>query len=280
MLTEVPDIPVSEIRLPFPAIYVRVPANLLTLSSLRPGETERVPMHSFLVLEKQLLQSFDTTDVSFECNAAVQMQRAFGGDMVNAIRQKYSGQPRSRQWTINAFAGDVNIERILAMFSPSGDESFSEYSATLQRSFSEEKKDLERYATDEPDDCVLDAVMTMVFNLCLYLGAGIETTKYSRPVTGKHWKRTRYQKLGSIVKLPQQLIESASAYAHKGVVPAAWKLRTKHTVRGHWRNQACGPGMKLRKRIWVEPYWKGPDTAEEMERIYKAETLAESGRAH
>ena len=30
-------------------------------------------------------------------------------------------------------------------------------------------------------------------------------------------------------------------------------------VRGHWRNQACGPSLTERKRTWIEPYWKGPE---------------------
>lgn len=32
-------------------------------------------------------------------------------------------------------------------------------------------------------------------------------------------------------------------------------------VRGHWRNQRCGPQKKETKRIRIEPYWKGPAEA-------------------
>jgi len=32
-------------------------------------------------------------------------------------------------------------------------------------------------------------------------------------------------------------------------------------VSGHWRQQACGPGRKLRKPLWVSPYLKGPEDA-------------------
>lgn len=32
-------------------------------------------------------------------------------------------------------------------------------------------------------------------------------------------------------------------------------------VRGHWRNQACGPGRKERKRIWIEDHQRGPEDA-------------------
>lgn len=34
-------------------------------------------------------------------------------------------------------------------------------------------------------------------------------------------------------------------------------VRTR--VSGHWRNQPHGPGRELRKLIWIEPFWRGPD---------------------
>lgn len=38
-------------------------------------------------------------------------------------------------------------------------------------------------------------------------------------------------------------------------------LTVQFLVRGHWRNQACGPKLAQHKVIWVEPYWKGPEDA-------------------
>lgn len=32
-------------------------------------------------------------------------------------------------------------------------------------------------------------------------------------------------------------------------------------VRGHYRNQACGPAQTQRKIIWIQPHWKGDDGA-------------------
>jgi hypothetical protein len=32
-------------------------------------------------------------------------------------------------------------------------------------------------------------------------------------------------------------------------------------VRGHWRNQACGPGLRDRRATWIQPHWKGPENA-------------------
>lgn len=38
-----------------------------------------------------------------------------------------------------------------------------------------------------------------------------------------------------------------------------FKVSTQFLVRGHWRWQACGPKFSLRRRQWIEPYWKGPE---------------------
>ncbi len=40
-------------------------------------------------------------------------------------------------------------------------------------------------------------------------------------------------------------------------------------VRGHWRNQAHGPGRALRKQIRIEAFWKGPEESRILLRNYK-----------
>lgn len=40
-------------------------------------------------------------------------------------------------------------------------------------------------------------------------------------------------------------------------------------VRGHWRNQAHGPGRSLRKQIRIEGFWKGPEEGRVLLRNYK-----------
>jgi len=62
--------------------------------------------------------------------------------------------------------------------------------------------------------------------------------------------------LGSPVKV--NAIPAMHAFL-TGEVNRAFKVRW--VVRGHWRNQACGPGHADRTRKWIEPYWKGRDDA-------------------
>jgi len=42
-------------------------------------------------------------------------------------------------------------------------------------------------------------------------------------------------------------------------------------VRGHWRQQAHGPARSLRKTLWIQPFWKGPEESRVLLRTYKAE---------
>lgn len=76
--------------------------------------------------------------------------------------------------------------------------------------------------------------------------------------------------LGREVKLSPASIEAARELAlgeSKDAVKG-WKVRTQFTVRGHWRNQAHGPGRKDRKKIWIAPHQKGPDGAESWAHVY------------
>lgn len=49
------------------------------------------------------------------------------------------------------------------------------------------------------------------------------------------------------------------------------RYNRRFLVSGHWRNQAVGPGRKLRKPLWINPFLKGPDGAPLMDssnRVY------------
>lgn len=46
------------------------------------------------------------------------------------------------------------------------------------------------------------------------------------------------------------------------------KLTVQFLVRGHWKNQAHGPHLSLRKRIWLQPFWKGGEETRILLRNY------------
>lgn len=41
-----------------------------------------------------------------------------------------------------------------------------------------------------------------------------------------------------------------------------WSLSYRFVVQGHWRNQAFGEGHQLRRLIFIEPFYKGPELAD------------------
>lgn len=46
------------------------------------------------------------------------------------------------------------------------------------------------------------------------------------------------------------------------------EFAARFVVRGHWRNQACGPGLSERRLLWIKPYYKGPEMTELVNRPY------------
>jgi hypothetical protein len=85
--------------------------------------------------------------------------------------------------------------------------------------------------------------------------------------------------LGREVKLGPELRRLASDIAvgksdEKGTpreLRAAWKLRMRYCVRGHWRNQAHGEGHKDRRMTYIAPHWRGPEGAAAWQHIYVAD---------
>lgn len=65
--------------------------------------------------------------------------------------------------------------------------------------------------------------------------------------------------LGQEIELGPELKQAAREYCGGQRRRAAWKLSARFVVRGHWRNQACGPKLVERRRQWIQPYWKGAE---------------------
>jgi hypothetical protein len=56
------------------------------------------------------------------------------------------------------------------------------------------------------------------------------------------------------VQMPTQV---KAALEESGAVGRGGVLTARHVVRGHWKMQPHGPGMKLRKPTRIDPYWRG-----------------------
>lgn len=81
------------------------------------------------------------------------------------------------------------------------------------------------------------------------------------PKVGKH--RTGKEPVGDTYEFSAPVsvdfraeVRAITTGTRKGVSP-----KVQFLVRGHWRNQACGPGRVDRKHLWIEPHWKGDESA-------------------
>lgn len=135
----------------------------------------------------------------------------------------------------------------------------------------------------DADRALSRAAWFFAVNLCLYVAEhgrgeklGGHSTKQARrraPVGGSSQRgKPIVWTLGREVKLDSETLESARQFASDAHEDRAkWRLRSRFTVRGHWRNQAYGSRRELRKRIWIQPFWKGPEEGERIAHLYTSD---------
>lgn len=117
-------------------------------------------------------------------------------------------------------------------------------------------------------------LLKFVLNFCVYLGSEKATKKHqhaeeiTRLEAGKKRKNLRKNVQERIKRLEEDRIflvgtdveidlEMKEIIQTEGT--ASYKLTYRTLVRGHWRNQAHGPGWKLRTRKWIEPHVRGQE---------------------
>ena len=134
--------------------------------------------------------------------------------------------------------------------------------------------------TTSLDEAATISGLRLVANLCLYLdaqqqdGHDLPEQQISNPKKKKK-KRVVEPKaptpwvLGKGLKLDRNLRGAAAQSAKpKSQQRAEWSLQSQHVVRGHWKTQPHGPGRSMRKRIHVDPYWRGPDLSDAVLRSF------------
>ena len=134
------------------------------------------------------------------------------------------------------------------------------------------------YNLTDADRQATFAASRLLVNLALYVASQVRrqpellTQEDPRRQLARRNPLTTHN-LGAEIKLPKELRDAAKAFAMRGTNPTAWKLHLRHVVRGHWREQPRGTGRRLRDRIWIQPYWRGPDSVTSAERAYTVDTL-------
>jgi len=66
----------------------------------------------------------------------------------------------------------------------------------------------------------------------------------------------------------QQYILLRPPMSYKPLKSTGRIIDKRFVVRGHWRNQACGEKHQEHKKIWIYPFYKGPEFAEKINKPY------------
>ncbi len=118
----------------------------------------------------------------------------------------------------------------------------------------------------DQDTRVAELIGRLIVNVCLAMSNPENVKRPRGEAKGSSWasgtKRVsphpsiRTYRLGKPIELDCR--KSIEDYVHgrRGTSPSVQVL-----VCGHWKSQAHGPKHSLRKVIWVEPYWRGPEEA-------------------
>ncbi len=134
------------------------------------------------------------------------------------------------------------------------------------RIFEDQTYDAFAYQMDTEDDRTLELLARLVLNTCL----AMSNPEIVRPI-GKHPKEEsapvgpprgqkdpacRLYRVGKDIQLDcREALRDYVRGERRG------PLTVQFLVRGHWRQQACGPKFSDRRATWIEPYWKGPEDA-------------------
>lgn len=107
----------------------------------------------------------------------------------------------------------------------------------------------------------------LVLSLCLVISDPSRRVLVSRRHGKKHASRWTLKPHVQALNLDMPVKIDARRwvqdYAHG---ETATHRSIRWVVRGHFRNQAHGAGMKLHRLIWIFPFWKGPEHGVELAR--------------
>lgn len=126
-------------------------------------------------------------------------------------------------------------------------------------------------------------IFRLVLNAILYLSSDrVELVQHSGPAGGPgrrmnhaerraaaRGSRLAYASVGDSVP-PIYVSGHRDSSGQPGAAPPSglYRLQHKLLVRGHWKHQPHGPQRAERKLIWIEPYLRGPDVAETLNKPY------------
>jgi hypothetical protein len=261
LLTDPARLPWSEVRLPFPSFVVSLP----------PG------MIFFDDFDGSLIEATFATVHIFD---APKVSHAQYSDVIGMMGQNPLGavyemnrMPFAKQVMVRVFSDGDRAKLHHTMPLPDNDAA-----TTVQEVFGFDKIDEELKLTlTGRDVAAMTAVCRVIVGLAQYLASHDESgdavwAPSMKPNGRAHGSNS--WDVGRSVKLSREVREAATAYTrHPG--SDAWKVSSRHVVRGHmhayWYGAKTDPASREKRSRWVAPFWRGPEDGPVAQRLYDVE---------
>ncbi|HET6613234.1 MAG TPA: hypothetical protein VFG83_14655 [Kofleriaceae bacterium] len=123
------------------------------------------------------------------------------------------------------------------------------------------------------DDRAMDFMVRLSSSFAAWIATNPTGVRRRAAPKSKRQRRTQDRRrptrwhIAVPLRIPAPMVQAAKIGANAGTHKAR-KLSLQHIVRGHYKQQPHGPRGKLRKHVWVAPYWRGPDSREAWSRHY------------
>lgn len=111
-------------------------------------------------------------------------------------------------------------------------------------------------------------IMNLFMNTMMYVN---DPTRRVGETEEQRRRKVKLKGRKKAIKMGYIYLKPPSGYVPLSQGSGGHPLEKRFVVRGHYRNQAHGAERALRKRIWIQPYWKGPEWGERMNRPYRVE---------
>ena len=261
--TDVSDVQLTDLAHPFPAWLLRIPDDQYLRATERDGSTSSSTMILVFAHREPPLGSLTVGDI---VSGSARL-----GDLLFS-RGAQTGDEAALQ-RIDQFCSS---ERASLHVLPVIDGH-----AVLHSVDQPSTKSVRQLAhCDEDDFSIIDRqsvakAWALVANVCMYIAAngrgepaGKSRGRCKAAKASGVVPRPEIWVLGRSVKIPRPMREAIRGAIKTG---RGYELTKRFTVRGHFRNQPCGPGRAARKTVYIEPYWKGPATSEAYVKLLSVE---------
>jgi hypothetical protein len=112
------------------------------------------------------------------------------------------------------------------------------------------------YATHHPDAELTEYEANRAYTLL--------KARAEKAPKGSEKRRRLYEELRNLRPSRRILLGKSVQSETEASVGEPRPLRVRTLVAGHWRNQPHGTNRALRKLIWIRPFWRGPEDAPEL----------------